>query len=373
MKKIIGILVFLLTTQISFTQTTTQDGDWITGATWGGSSPGYTGLTNPTVAHEVESASGLTFANSNGLNLTVSAGGTLIVRGDIIFNVTKNNAGLFVNSGATLIVFGSVELGKNNSGITVAAGGVVVVTEDISAAGNTGTISGEGLVYTPSTNLNDGGIGEGTVQPIDNLDGDGYVDIENFVDGNGSDPLPVKLVDFSAEVESSIQLSWSTATEINNDHFVIERSEDGHYFYEIDKVEGNGNSNEIIKYSYNDNFPASEIEFYRLKQVDYNGDFERFNTIRVENTNNIKKSEVTIYPSVVNDQYFSMRSNAAFEPKEVILYNLKGGTVYQLTENAEKVNPMNYRVNTDGLEKGIYFLNMTSTTGDTKSTRLIIK
>ena len=80
-----------------------------------------------------------------------------------------------------------------------------------------------------------------------------------------------------------------------------------------------------------------------------------------------------IYPSIVSDQHFSMKSSTPFELKEVVLYNLKGGAVYQLTDDAEKINPMNYRVNTGALEKGIYFLNMTSTTGSVTSTRLIIK
>ena len=90
-----------------------------------------------------------------------------------------------------------------------------------------------------------------------------------------SNPLPVNLVSFSAEiVKESIQLNWETASEIDNDYFSIEKSTDGISFEEIEKIAGNGNSNVPINYSFIDENPHNGISYYRLKQVDFNGAYE---------------------------------------------------------------------------------------------------
>ena len=261
-------------------------GLWITDATWNdNSSPGYTNVPSFTIFGDVTSEQSITMVNSAGQVIDVRD--TLVIEGDLTFAANKNFASLTVRSGGILVIFGTLAMGKNNAGVTVEAGGVLVVTGDVVDNGGGGnSIDAVGDVYVGGSGGDLGGTG--TVKPITDLSNDGFTDVENFVDdvenGGNDNPLPVELIDFYAEVESTIQLKWSTATEINNDYFIIERSEDGFYFYEIDKVDGNGNTNDITNYSYQDKFPASAIEFYRLKQVDYNGDFEYFNAIRIENT-----------------------------------------------------------------------------------------
>lgn len=88
--------------------------------------------------------------------------------------------------------------------------------------------------------------------------------------------LPVELIDFYAETikENAVKLAWQTATEINNEGFEIERSEDGIDFETIAFVAGNGNSNAIQNYSFIDEDLNSGVYYYRLKQIDYNGAFE---------------------------------------------------------------------------------------------------
>lgn len=89
-------------------------------------------------------------------------------------------------------------------------------------------------------------------------------------------PLPVELIDFTAKAIDNkfISLRWSTATEINNEGFDIERSTDGINFEKIGHLSGNGNSNVINHYSYQDNNVAKGIYYYRLKQIDFDGVFE---------------------------------------------------------------------------------------------------
>jgi hypothetical protein len=85
-------------------------------------------------------------------------------------------------------------------------------------------------------------------------------------------PLPVELVDFTSQCDgNNVQIRWSTATEQNNSHFVVQRSDDGSSFRNIGTVQGNGTSAQMSYYSFTDTEPASGTTFYRLQQVDYNG------------------------------------------------------------------------------------------------------
>ena len=85
--------------------------------------------------------------------------------------------------------------------------------------------------------------------------------------------LPVDLISFEAErEEDNIKLNWSTASEENNDYFEIQKSYDGEVFTPIGYVDGAGNSNAVLEYSYTDSETGKA--YYRLKQLDYDGEFE---------------------------------------------------------------------------------------------------
>ena len=88
--------------------------------------------------------------------------------------------------------------------------------------------------------------------------------------------LPVELVEFNAQVIEGNQtlLNWVTESELNNKHFVIERSIDGQVYNAIGIVEGNGTSNNINYYSYIDETPFYGRNYYRLKQIDFDGKFD---------------------------------------------------------------------------------------------------
>jgi len=97
--------------------------------------------------------------------------------------------------------------------------------------------------------------------------------------------LPVELSSFSGEPNSTgNQLLWTTSSEINNNRFEIERSRDAIQFMTIGMVSGNGTSNNIHHYSFTDNSPSFGIDYYRLKQIDHNGQFEYSVVIAIENS-----------------------------------------------------------------------------------------
>ncbi|MBK5286317.1 MAG: T9SS type A sorting domain-containing protein [Bacteroidia bacterium] len=96
--------------------------------------------------------------------------------------------------------------------------------------------------------------------------------------------LPVELINFTGyNIGTGNVLEWQTATETNNDYFILERSSVGIDFENIGTIDGHGNSTQLLNYKFNDNNPLSGINYYRLKQVDYNGDFNNSKTIAVRN------------------------------------------------------------------------------------------
>lgn len=88
----------------------------------------------------------------------------------------------------------------------------------------------------------------------------------------GNNPLPVELLEFEARVNGAmVDLLWTTATELNNDHFNVERSGDGISWAVIATVAGAGDSQELLHYAVLDPAPLNGVNFYRLEQVDIDG------------------------------------------------------------------------------------------------------
>jgi hypothetical protein len=88
-----------------------------------------------------------------------------------------------------------------------------------------------------------------------------------------ANPLPIELISFSASCEQDqVVLRWKTASEKNNQFFAIERTTDGLNFTEIARIAGAGNSTTPIAYSFVDIHPATGYAYYRLHQIDFNGE-----------------------------------------------------------------------------------------------------
>ncbi|NMM47244.1 fibronectin type III domain-containing protein [Marinigracilibium pacificum] len=110
-------------------------------------------------------------------------------------------------------------------------------------------------------------------------------------------PLPVEFAYVRAELTdngNTVTVYWGTALEIDNDYFVIEKSTNGKNFSQIGIVEGNGNSNQLINYSFVDE-DVRPKNYYRIKQVDFNGDFDYSEIVSVFRNNSPVKFKV--YPN----------------------------------------------------------------------------
>jgi hypothetical protein len=101
--------------------------------------------------------------------------------------------------------------------------------------------------------------------------------------------LPIELYSFTVNTTNVYnRIEWLTASESNNDYFIIERSADGINWEIIYKINGAGNSTSNIKYEYYDYNFINEINYYRLTQIDFNGQSETFGPISIDNRNNMK-------------------------------------------------------------------------------------
>lgn len=104
-------------------------------------------------------------------------------------------------------------------------------------------------------------------------------------------PLPIELVSFTGRYRdnSYIDINWVCATELNNDYFTLERSNNGYDWTLVTRMNGVGTANTPTLYEYKDyNYKKDAYNYYRLSQVDFNGEIEVFNIIVVD-TELIKK------------------------------------------------------------------------------------
>ncbi|MDD4149346.1 MAG: T9SS type A sorting domain-containing protein [Bacteroidales bacterium] len=156
---------------------------------------------------------------------------------------------------------------------------------------------------------------------------------------NNENPLPIELVSMTAECfGNTIELNWSTASETNNNGFVIERSEDATSFKQIAFVKGAGNSNEMLSYNFNDNvFIKNETNYYRIKQVDFNNDCsysQIISTFCKENSN--PSPAFTIFPNPFKQNINISANELPLDKATINIYNMLGSLIYQEKVNATK-------------------------------------
>jgi hypothetical protein len=111
-------------------------------------------------------------------------------------------------------------------------------------------------------------------------------------------PLPVTLSEFNAvaSANNTVNLSWTTQTEVNSDYFIVQRSSDGTQWTQVGKVDAQNNSNRPTAYSTIDKLPGTGINFYRLQIVDLDGSMEYSKIVRAT-TLPISSAKLTVYPN----------------------------------------------------------------------------
>ncbi len=242
-------------------------------------------------------------------------------------------------------------------------------------SGNTGLLNGAG-------DNTEGAGGDKFVEDLNVLAGEVYVMvIDNFsVSGQPFDliftpgsapldctPLPVVLTRFMGKAQESNNLiEWTTATEVNNQYFTVEKSNDAMNWSELGRVNGAGNSNEVHNYSMIDPVPF-QTTYYRLSQTDYNGAKTTFQTISVERASGgISGEMLSFYPNPVTEQVF-IQTYQEGENKISIL-DQTGKVVFNTIINGIVIEPIQLM----NLSSGLYFINIENN-GRVQNEKIIVR
>jgi hypothetical protein len=291
---------------------------------------------------------------------TVTAGTDFIVDG----GTAVFGPGGFLSTGDDLKVYGggsfTLEFGAgaaitDNVVNNTSGGGGGTSSQGTILICDTMTVGGDFTVFNTTPNSSACGCGSGVliVQGSFSDNESPPCDFAACAGGGAictSATLPVTWLDFEGRLVETdkVELIWSTASEINNEGFQIERSFKNLNFEKIGFIEGHGNSREIRTYAFTDRGLMPGDYYYRLKQVDYNGDYDYSKVIAVRSE---LPKEIRIYPNP---------SQALFSvvlPKDVIVgtYRLVDVSNNEVQLNTTRVNG-GMILDASELKPGVYFL-----------------
>ena len=306
---------------------------------------------------------------------TITVYDTLVITGNLSLD---KDANLTIGNNGVLIVLGDYSSDKS---LSIANGGRIVVVGAVQMAKDA-TISNSGAIYFYDDNpqYDKGFSSSGT--PIKNES-----DLQTndpslfaFVNG-GSILLPIVLDYFKAEVSpsNSILVSWGTVTEKENDFFTLEKSLDGKTFETIATVTGAGNSQKKLSYSFEDKNALAGMNYYRLKQTDFNGDFEYFKIVGVNNPSasaaqNTSSEDIVIdkvWPNPFKETIHLDFTTEKAGDVEVLVQNSTGVIIHkEIVSVYEGENTYQFS-NGSQLKPGVYFINLWSNGKKFKPQRII--
>lgn len=162
--------------------------------------------------------------------------------------------------------------------------------------------------------------------------------------------LPINLVRFDAvQSGSGVMLYWTTATEVNNDYFTLEKSTDNENWIPFGDVNGAGNSNELISYTFEDKDPMPGTSYYRLKQTDFNGAYEYYGPVAVECSN--AAASILVYPNPAPENVVVVGTQDA--QATIFLCDLTGRVIAQYpTSHLSEPTILNL----EGVDSGLYLI-----------------
>lgn len=186
----------------------------------------------------------------------------------------------------------------------------------------------------------------------------GNLDVSfDLMDNNGNDVcvirnvfMPVELINFQAKaIESGIRLNWETASEINNAGFELERSTDSKIWDKIVFIEGHLTTLSSQQYEFIDNKPKANLLYYRLKQIDTDGQFEYSSIISVKQ---YEERHFHIFPNPAAERIeINILKKQQYQEVEFWIFNSLGKVV--------KHNKLNSNIlNINDLPKGLYQLSI---------------
>ncbi len=173
-------------------------------------------------------------------------------------------------------------------------------------------------------------------------------------------PIPVELLSFSAVVDADkVTLNWTTATELNNNIFEIERKTGDQEFYTIGYVQGHGTTTEFHEYSFTDKNIYGGTYFYRLKQIDYSGTYEYSDELEVSVTGILNFDLGQNYPNPFNPVTTIQYEVNSKQFVSLIVYDILGNEIATLIDEEKQPGIYEIEFNTSAIKhlpsSGIYF------------------
>ncbi len=305
-----------------------------------------------------------------GFNMNLMNDGTIDIDKSGSVDVVLSGSGTFGGT-ETFINLNNIAPGNSPGCITFASGlthsgstsielgGTVACTNhDKVSVGGTATISGGLTVtlingFTPTAGqtftLLEAGAISGTYSTINypTVSGITWTTTYNAtsVVANANATLPVELVRFDAQTfDKEITLQWQTASETNNAGFFVERSTNTRSWETIGFVEGRGDFSEMQSYTLLDKTPIPGVNYYRLRQVDFDGVFEYSNTTSANISFDI---DIHVFPNPTSD--ILQIKGEEFLDTPIRILNQSGCTVYQDVFRGDVID-VSY------LDAGIYLL-----------------
>jgi hypothetical protein len=257
------------------------------------------------------------------------------------YTVTVNQQNNYTGCGAPMIIYvhGILEFTNGNklslpcgSYVYILPGGIV--RKATAGGGNSTFIEICGIAYWTAA--------DGPISGPDTL---------------GPTSLPISLLSFDAQpAENRVDVTWTTASETNNDYFTVEKSVDGIDFVSIATVDGAGNSTVTLNYSYADFNPVHGISYYRLKQTDFDGQFSYSPVIMVSYLSSAPLN-VTAAFVIENSNLNLLFTDDAREKCTMEIYDVLGKNIFQSTVDANKgLNKKQIQI--PELLSGIYFVTL---------------
>ena len=190
------------------------------------------------------------------------------------------------------------------------------------------------------------------------------------VGSNSANALPIELIAFQGTCQDELlNLQWSTASEQNSAKYIIEKSRDLINWQTVAEKIAAGNSNYLIEYAQADTNPFEGINYYQLRQIDFDGAESKFGPISVS-CNSIENNYV-LYPNPTAGSFNVELFNTEQETIQCAIYDLSGKLIYQRSQVITQGSTLLYFENLE-LQKGSYIFKLISKNHNLKPVRIII-
>ncbi|HLP56873.1 MAG TPA: T9SS type A sorting domain-containing protein [Fluviicola sp.] len=190
-----------------------------------------------------------------------------------------------------------------------------------------------------------------------------------FAAAQATNPLPVELLGFYGYEDERINyLKWTTASEINSDYFDVERSKNGIEFYAIDQVDAAGNSNQEINYTATDENPYYPVTYYRVKQVDIDGDYYYTPIIAIESSSEEPLTVHQVYPNPTKEKLYVEFSLQKSEHAVIAITDISGKVIHRIDVDCATSNVVEF--NSKQWLPGMYLIRITTDSGLTTMSRV---